>query len=103
MPATFCDQRVAERLERLELTDHPVSAAMLPLASRAPPEGVLDGADRELELERFDRRVQRVAHRHVHRARAIRIRTRPLASADRLVVDDLLVTQGEVVHRALAE
>src|SRR4051812_7033576 len=63
------DERVRHLVERLELADHPVAAAVGAVAARPPPHRVLDRPQRELELERLDRRVQRVAHRDVHGAR----------------------------------
>ena len=46
-------------------------------------------AQRELALERLDRRVQRVAHRHVHAAGPVGVRARALAAAERLVVGEV--------------
>src|SRR5215211_225829 len=56
MAATLRDQRVAHLRERLELADHAVPAAGGAGAARAAAQGVLDGSQRELELERLDRR-----------------------------------------------
>ena len=72
-------------------------------AARAAPQRVLDGPQRELQLERLDRRVERVRHRHVHGARAVGVRAGALAAAERLVVGEVVVAEREVVHRALAE
>ena len=47
-----------------------------------------DDAQRELQLERLDRRVQRVRHRHVHPAGAVGVVARALAAAERLVVGE---------------
>src|ERR1700760_4123485 len=66
--AAFGDQRVAERGECFELADHAVAAVMLAGSARVAAHRVLDHAHRELELERLDRRVERVAHRHVNAA-----------------------------------
>src|SRR5450755_75781 len=103
VPTAFGDQRVVKRRERLELADHTVSAVVPPPPAGAAPERVLHRAQWELELERLDRGVERVAHRDVHAARAVRVRARALSAADRLVVGDLVVSQRQVVHRALPE
>ena len=103
MAAALGDQRVAHLGERLELAHHAVAAARAPRAARAAAQRVLDRAQRELQLERLDRRVERVRHRHVHGARAVRVGARALAAAERLVVGEVVVAEREVVHRALAE
>ena len=76
---------------------------MSAVPARAPPERILDHPHRKLELERLDRGVERVAHRHVHAARAVRVRARALTAADRLVVDDVFGPERDVVHRPLSE
>src|SRR3954447_8244640 len=60
VPAALGEQREAHAGQRLELADHPVAAAWGPRAARAAPDGVADDAERELQLERLDRRVERV-------------------------------------------
>src|SRR4051794_33283692 len=84
--AALGDERVGHLLERLDLADHAVAAAMPAFAAGTAAHRVLDGAQRELELERLHRRVERVAHRHVHRVRAVGVLARSLAAAERLVV-----------------
>src|SRR5690242_10012195 len=63
MAAALGDQREAHLVERLELTLDAIPAAELAGAARPAPDRVLDGAQRELQLQRLDRRVQCVAHR----------------------------------------
>src|SRR5215210_2127774 len=58
--AALRDERVAHLGERLQLADDAVAAAPAPGAARAAPERVLDRTQRELELQRLDRRVERV-------------------------------------------
>ena len=86
--APLGDQREAHLVQRLELAHDAVAAAVPPGAARAAPQRVLDRAQRELELERLDRRVERVRHRHVHGARAVGVGARALAAAERLVVGE---------------
>jgi hypothetical protein len=74
---------------------------VLPGSARSEPQSVALDAQRILELERLDRCGQRVRHGDVHTARPIRIRTGALTPADRLVVREALVAEGDVVHRAL--
>src|SRR2546426_485587 len=59
-------------------------------------------SQRILELERLDGGRERVRHRHVHAARPVRRRARPLAATDRLVVGEAVVAERHVVHRPLA-
>ena len=103
VPAALGDQRQLHRRERLELAHDPVAAAVRARAARAAPDRVLDDPQRELELQRLDRRVQRVRHRDVHAGRAVGVRARALAAAERLVVREGVGAEREVVHRALAE
>src|SRR2546423_7098606 len=78
-------QRVGHLLERLDLADHAVAAVVPARTARVAPHRVFDRAQRELELERLDRRGQRVAHRDAHCARAVGVLARALAAAERLV------------------
>src|SRR5450755_1018766 len=103
VPTAFGDQRVVKRRERLELADHTISALVPPPPTGAAPERVLHRAQWELELERLDRGVERVAHRDVHAARAVRVRARALSAADRLVVGDLDVAAHHRGGRAGVE
>src|SRR5581483_9248109 len=83
---TLRDERIAQRGQGLELA-HDAVAAVVPAAAAGPAaDGVLDGTERELELERLERSVQGIAHGHMHRARAVGVRACSLAAADRLVV-----------------
>ena len=50
-------------------------------AARAAAQRVLDHAQRKFALERLDRRVHRVAHRHVHGARPVGVGAGSLAAA----------------------
>src|SRR5262249_45445373 len=84
--AALGDQRVAHVGERFELAHDAVAAAMRAAPARAAADRVLDGPQRELALERLDRRVQRVAHRDVDRARPVGVGTGALPAAERLVV-----------------
>src|SRR5919198_92060 len=63
--AALADDREAAVLERAQLADDAVSAAVLAVAARAEPEAVALDAQRVLELERLDRRRERVGHSHV--------------------------------------
>src|SRR5947209_6386296 len=102
MAPTLGDQREVDRLERLELAHDPVAAALATRATGAAPHGGAYDAQRKGALERLDRRVERVAHRHVDGARAGCIRAGALTAPDRLVVAEPLVAECQVVHRALA-
>src|SRR5258708_1205723 len=99
--AALGDQGEGHLPQRLELPHHAVAASPGPCSSGSAPPRVLEGAQREFPLERLDRGVQRVAHRHVHPARAVGIRAGSLAPAERLVVGEALVSHAHVVHRAL--
>ena len=103
VPAALGEQRVAHVGQRLDLAHDAVAAAVLAVAAAAPAQRVLDRAQRELQLERLDRRVQRVRHRDVDRARPVRVGAGALAAADRLVVGEVVVAERQVVHRPLAE
>src|SRR5213075_2877225 len=71
VPAALGYQREAHLGERLELADHTVPAVVRARPARAAADRVLDCAQRELALERLDRRVEGVAHRHVNGSRPI--------------------------------
>src|SRR5271155_5711047 len=101
--ATLGDQREAHLRQRLQLADDAIAAAVHARAAGAAAQRVLDHAQREFPLERLDRSVERVAHRHVNAARAIRAGARALAASEGLVVGEARVAEREVVHRALAE
>ena len=72
----------------------------------APPESydqlVALDAHRVLQLERLDRRVERVAHADVHAGRPGPVGAGALAAADRLVVGPVAAADDQVVHRPLA-
>ena len=97
------DERVLHLRERLDLADDAVAPVVAPGAAAAAPARVLDDAQRELDLQRLDRRVERVGHRDVHGAGAVGVRAGALAAAERLVVGEVGVAEREVVHRPLAE
>ena len=103
MAAALGDQREGHRLQRFDLAHHAVAAAPAPGAARPATQGVLHQAQGKFALERLDRRVQGVAHRHVHRAGPVGVRARPLAAADRLVVGEARAAEREVVHRPLPQ
>ena len=84
--AALGDERVGHRRQRLELAHEPVAAAVAPGAARAAADRVAHDAQRELELERLDRRVERVGHRDVDGARPVGVGAGALAAAERLVV-----------------
>src|SRR5688572_14193816 len=69
--AALGEQRVGHVGLSLELADDAVPAVVLAAAAAVSSHGVLDRAQRELELERLDRGVERVRHRDVHGARAV--------------------------------
>src|SRR4051812_6726832 len=54
MPAALADQRVGHVLERLDLPDHAVAAAVGAVAARAAADRVLRDPQRERALERLD-------------------------------------------------
>src|SRR3954454_21668501 len=56
--AALGDERVRHLVQGLELAHDAVAAAMPAAASGPAPHGVLDGPQRELQLERLDRRVE---------------------------------------------
>src|SRR5947209_13485830 len=89
-PAALGDQRVVERPQGLQLTHHAVASGLGAGPAGAAADLVAGDAEWELELQGFDRGVQRVAHGHVHRAGPRRVRAGALASGQRLVVHDLL-------------
>ena len=60
-----------------------------PGAAAAAAQRKLAHPQRELGLERLDRGVERVRHRHVDGARPVGVRAGALAAADRLVVGEL--------------
>ena len=72
-----------------------------PRAAGAEPQPVALDAQRVLQLERLDRRGERVRHRDVDARWPVRVGARALAAADRLVVREALVAERDVVHRPL--
>src|SRR5215203_3420121 len=101
--AALGQQRELHLLQRLELAHDAVAAALPAGAARTAPDGVAGDAQRELELERLDRRVERVRHRDVHAGRAAGVGARALAAAERLVVRERARAERDVVHRPLPE
>src|SRR5690242_6255844 len=63
VPAPLGDQGEAHLVERLQLAHDAVAAVVIAAAAGASSHGVLDRSQRELQLERLDRRVEGVAHR----------------------------------------
>src|SRR4051812_29875624 len=103
MAAALGEDREGHLLERLGFADHAIAAAVAARAAAAPAHRVLGHPQRELEFERLDRCVERVRHGDVDRARAVGVRARALTAAQRLVVGEVLVAEGDVVHRPLTE
>src|ERR1035437_6657271 len=99
--AALGDQREGHLAQRLQLAHDAVAAAVRTRSAGAAPQGVLQDAQREFALERLDRRVERVAHRHIHSRGSVAIRACALPAAERLVVGEGLIAEREVVHRAL--
>src|SRR6266700_4192099 len=75
-----------------------LTAAEAAVAAGTEPERVPLDPERIRELERLNRRRERVRHRDVYRRRAVSVRTGALAAADRLVVSERVAPEGEVVH-----
>jgi hypothetical protein len=96
------DQREAHLRERFQLAHHSVAATVASLAPRAAPQRVFNDSQRKFALEGLDRGVERVAHRHVHRAGAVGVGAGALATPERLVVGERRAPERQVVHRALA-
>src|SRR5207247_10035621 len=90
------------RLERFELPYDALAAAVRTCAARVEAKRVPAHPERIRELERLGRCGERVRHRHVYAGGPVGARARALAAADRLVVGEALVPEGEVVHRPLA-
>src|SRR5258706_3941693 len=95
------EDRHAHRLEKLELAHQPVAAAPRAGAARGTAQGELEHAHPEAALQDLRVGDARVGHVRVHARRAREARPRARAAADRLVVTEALVAEGEVVHRAL--
>src|SRR4051794_16920977 len=101
MRPAFADDRKPAVLQHAYLTHDSVAAAVLPGSAGSEAQSVALHAERILKLERLDWRRQGVRHGDVHPARPVRIRTRALPPADRLVIREALVAEGDIVHRAL--
>src|SRR5215208_2868322 len=101
--AALGEQRERHLRPRLELAHDSVAAAPAPRSPGTAPHGVAADEQRELELERLDRRVERVRHRDMHAGRAGGVGAGALAAAERLVVGERRRAARDVVHRALAE
>src|SRR4051795_67797 len=91
MSAALPYERVMHLGQRLQLAYHAVAALVLACAARASPQRVRGDPQRELQLQRLHRRVQRVRHRDMHAARPVRVLARALAAAQRLVVGEVVV------------
>src|ERR1043166_2233099 len=77
-PAPLADDREPAVLEGAELADDAAAAVMTPATAGACAEPVPLDAQRVLQLERLHRRRERVRHRDVHGAGAVRVWTRAL-------------------------
>src|SRR4051794_18986341 len=84
MSAALAYERVMQVGQRLQLAYDAVAALVLARAARASPQRVLGHPQRELQLQRLHRRVERVRHRDVHAARPVRVLAGALAAAQRL-------------------
>src|SRR5829696_8550985 len=100
--ASLGQQRQPAGLECLELADDAVAAAAPARTARAVAYLVAADAQRVRELERLDRRVERVRHGDVDGRRPVSLGARALPAGDRLVVRKPVVSEDDVVHRALA-
>src|SRR5258708_19622621 len=101
--ASLADQGESHRLQRLDLAHDTVAAAVRTGAAGAAPQLVAHDAQRIGALERFDRGVERVAHRDVDAARPVGVRARALAAAERLVVGKALLAHPQAVHPSLPD
>src|SRR5262249_20933126 len=99
--APLAQDREPAVLERAQLADDAVAAAMRAAATATETQRVALDTERVRELQRLDRSRQRVRHRDVHARRPVRIPACALAAADRLVVGEAVVPDRDVVHRAL--
>src|SRR5262249_6359121 len=95
------EERECSRLEHAYAPLDPVAAAVKARSAGAVAKLVALDAQRELELERLDRRVERVAHPDVDAGRTGPGTARALAAADRLVVGPVGAPDDHVVHRPL--
>src|SRR5207302_4575365 len=98
----LADDREAAVLQDAQLAGDAVAAAVTAGAAGATTKPVPLHADWVLQLERLDRRGERVRHRDVHAARPVSRWAGALAAADRLVVREAVVAERDVVHRALS-
>jgi hypothetical protein len=100
--AAVGEQRERRRLEHSNGPHEPVSAVVPPLAARSVEQLVALDPERGVELERLDRRVQRVRHPDVDAGRPVAAAGRALAAPEGLVVRPSRRPDHEVVHRPLA-
>jgi hypothetical protein len=96
------EQRERRRLEHPDRADEAVAAAVAALAAGAVEQLVALDPQRRVELERLDRRVQRVRHSDVDTRRPVAAAGGALAAAERLVVRPARRPDHEVVHRPLS-
>src|SRR4029079_9355074 len=89
-------------LQRLDLPDDAVTAAMCGLTAGSETECVAANSEWIGELERLGRRRERVRHGHVRDRGPVGARRAALPATDRLVVGEAVVPECDVVHRALA-
>ena len=99
--ATFGDQRNGARLEHAVTPDNSVAAAMFAGAAGPAPHGIFVNHDRITALQRFNRRVARVAHADVHTTWSRPFSARALAAAECFIKRPSGTAKGDVVHRAL--
>src|SRR5262249_49520487 len=100
--AALADQAEAGRRQRLDLSHQPVAATSSAAAAAVAAQRELADTQGELGLQRLDRRVEGVRHRHVDGARSLGVGAGALAAAEGLVIGEPLAGEREVVHRALA-
>ena len=99
--STFGEDRDAERLQELDLADDAVSAAMFPCSARTAADRELADADGIAAFDYFGIGQSRVGHVRVNGIGPVGLGRGSAAAADRLVVTERPVAEGQVVHRPL--
>src|SRR5437867_3892127 len=89
---SFCEERVLHVCERLRFANQSVAAVEPARPAGSPAKRVFAHPERELDLERLDRRVERVAHRDVDSRWPRSVRAGALPTTDRLVVGERVVS-----------
>jgi len=99
---TVRQNRCRHLLERTHATHGAVAAAMIAVAARSGADREVFESHRQAEFKHFRVGQARVGHVRLHDARAVEVRPGPRAASDRLIILVAVVTEGEVIHRALA-